>query len=265
MTAPATPAASAPVEATGESPRACREFVYAHYEETHRVYGDAKVAASPGRRRQIALALGKWLPADRAARILDFGCGDGTLLSIAERLGYERLHGVDASPGLIRLARKATRAELSLGDGLDYLARAAPGSFEAIVAFDVLEHLTRDELLAWARQASRVLAPNGVAIIHVPNGASPFVGRTLWGDLTHERAFTAHSLGQLLRPLGFLDGAAHEDRPPAHGLKSGTRALLWRLARALAVGWLAVETGVARGHVLTINLFYVARKTPPAV
>jgi SAM-dependent methyltransferase len=258
MTGPAMECAS------GEDSRACREFVYAHYETTHRVYGDAQVAATPGRRRQIARALDKWLPADRAARILDFGCGDGALLSIAEELGYSKLHGVDASPGLLGLAAKATRAELTLGEGLDYLAHAAPGSFEAIVAFDVLEHLTRDELLAWAREASRVLAPSGVAIIHVPNGASPFVGRTLWGDLTHERAFTAHSLGQLLRPLGFLDGAAHEDSPPAHGLKSGARALLWRALRLLVVGWLAIETGVARGHVLTINLFYVARKAPPA-
>ncbi|HEY1943541.1 MAG TPA: class I SAM-dependent methyltransferase [Roseiarcus sp.] len=240
--------------------QAFRDFVYGNYETTHHVYGVADVAATPGRRRQIAAALRKWLPADRAARILDFGCGDGTLLSIAEGLGYTQLHGVDVSSGLAALARKATRAQVVSGDGFEYLRRAAPLSFDAIVAFDVLEHLTKPELAAWAREAHRVLAPGGVVLLHVPNGCSPFVGRVLSGDLTHERAFTANSLGQLLRPIGFVDGAAYEDPPQPHGLKSFVRTLLWQVIRVTAVGWLAIETGVARGHVLTINLFYVARK-----
>ncbi len=240
--------------------QAFRDYVYGNYERTHHVYGAADVAATPGRRRQIAAALRRWLPADRAARILDFGCGDGTLLSIAERLGYTRLHGVDVSSGLAALARKASSAQVVSGDGFEYLQRLPPLSFDAIVAFDVLEHLTRPELVAWVREAHRVLAPGGVVLLHVPNGCSPFVGRVLSGDLTHERAFTANSLGQLTCPLGFVEGATYEDPPQPHGLKSFVRAILWQAVRVMAVSWLAIETGVARGHVLTINLFYVARK-----
>jgi len=249
-------------DTTGE-PRSFRDFIYGSYGDTHHVYGNADAAASPGRRAQIETALRKWLPADRQARILDFGCGDGTLLSIAADLGYSRLYGVDVSPGLARLAAKNTIAQVTSGDGLAFLASLEPRSLGAIVAFDVLEHLTRDELVVWVKQAARLLAPNGVVLIHVPNGCSPFVGRVLWGDLTHEQAFTPHSLGQLFRPAGFVDGTAHEDPPTAHGLKSAVRAGLWKLLRAAAAGWLAIETGVTHGHVMTINLFYVTRKGAP--
>jgi SAM-dependent methyltransferase len=237
-----------------------RSTIYGSYGDTHHVYGDAAVAASRGRRTQIETALLRWLPADRGARVLDFGCGDGTLLSIAEHLGYRRLFGVDVSPGLVTIAGKNTKAQLTTGDGLAYLAAATSETFDAIIAFDVLEHLTRDELISWVTQASRLLAPGGTVIIHVPNGCSPFVGRVLWGDLTHEQAFTPLSLGQLFRSGGFSGGAAFEDPPLAHGLKSKVRALLWKLVRMVAIGWLAVEIGVTGDYVLTINLFYVVRK-----
>ncbi len=245
--------------------QALRSFIYNSYGETHHVYADPAVADSPGRRRQITAALSKWLPAERRARILDFGCGDGALLAVAESLGYSRLHGVDAAQALVAAAARKTSATLCCQDGLAYLREAEAESFDAIVAFDVLEHLTRDELVAWVVGVERLLAPGGGVIVHVPNGCSPFAGRVLWGDLTHERAFTPHSLRQLLHPPAFVDGAAHEDSPVARGAASWLRAQLWKALRGAAVAWLAVETGVFRDQVLTVNLFYTARKAgrPP--
>jgi 2-polyprenyl-3-methyl-5-hydroxy-6-metoxy-1,4-benzoquinol methylase len=247
-----------------DRPQAFRDFIYRNYGETHHVYANAAVADSPGRREQITAALRKWLPQDRSARILDFGCGDGALLAVAESLGYTRLCGVDAVRTLAEAASRRTTADVMCADGLAYLREAAAESFEAIVAFDVLEHLTRDELVAWVTEVERLLTPGGGVILHVPNGGSPFVGGVLWGDLTHEQAFTPHSLGQLFHAAGFLDGVAYEDQPIARGAKSWLRAQLWKALRAAALAWLAVETGVVRGRVLTINLFYTARKAGAA-
>ena len=68
-----------------------RGYIYASYAETHAVYGDPAKSASPGRRAQLETALRRWLPSRRDARILDFGCGDGALLSVAKALGYTAL------------------------------------------------------------------------------------------------------------------------------------------------------------------------------
>jgi SAM-dependent methyltransferase len=238
-----------------------REFIFGNYATTHHVYSDAAVAHRDGRREQIRSLLACHLPANRRSRILDLGCGDGLLLSIAEELGYTNLFGIDLVKGLVDIAQAQTRARIEQGNGLEYLKKAVDRSFDAIIAFDVIEHLTRPELLEWSEQISRVLAPAGRLLIHVPNGDSPYHGRVRWGDLTHELAFTTKSLEQLLRPLGFDHFSAWEDAPIAHGFKSTIRAILWKVIRVLPVARLAVETGVMHGHVLTINLFFSADKS----
>jgi SAM-dependent methyltransferase len=67
------------------------------------------------------------------------------------------------------------------------------GSLDAVIAFDVLEHFGRDELIPLVDAVHRVLRPGGRWIIHVPNGESPFFGSIRYGDLTHELAFTRQS------------------------------------------------------------------------
>jgi 2-polyprenyl-3-methyl-5-hydroxy-6-metoxy-1,4-benzoquinol methylase len=237
-----------------------REFIYGSYELTHHVYSDQTIAATPGRLAQIREVLSRQLPENRQAKILDFGCGDGLLLSIAEQLGYSNLYGVDVAAGLVKIAQSRTKASIEFCNGLEYLKRAADQSLDVIIAFDVIEHFTRPELLEWSRQVFRVLRPNGRLLVHVPNGASPYYGKIRWGDLTHELAYTPTSLEQLLKPLGFHRFSAWEDAPVAHGLKSTIRAVLWKIVRAWDVFRLAIETGATRGHVLTINFFMAADK-----
>ena len=98
-------------------------------------------------------------------------------------------------------------------------------------------------------------------IIHVPNGESPFGGRSRFGDFTHEQAFTRGSLTQLLLASGFATVACYEDAPAAHGAKSRLRALLWRLIRLALRLYLAVETGdTGRNAIFSQNLLAVAVK-----
>lgn len=141
-----------------------------------------------------------------------------------------------------------------------FLKSKPASTFETITAFDVFEHFTRPELLDACREIHRVLKPDGRLLIRVPNGASPFCGVIFAGDLTHERPYTRASLAQVLAPLGFEDLQARELRPVRHGLKSTLRAILWSIMRAGAVLWIAAETGVIRGHILSANIFVTARK-----
>jgi hypothetical protein len=147
------------------------------------------------------------------------------------------------------------------GDVLQVLKSFSAESQDVVVAFDVLEHFTKDELLGCLDQVWRVLKTGGKCIIHAPNGASPFCGRIRYGDLTHELAVTQEALTQVCRACGFSRIFCYEDEPVPHGVKSGIRWLLWKGIRGLWRCYLAVETGAwDPGMIFSQNLFCVAIK-----
>jgi 2-polyprenyl-3-methyl-5-hydroxy-6-metoxy-1,4-benzoquinol methylase len=237
-----------------------KAFIYGSYHRTHKDYGDSFEDVPEGRYHVLRHLLGPVLPSDKAASILDYGCGDGQVLAVLQGLGYTSLHGIDLSEALLAVAGRRAKAELHHGNGLEYLSASAEATFAVIIAFDVLEHLTRPQLLRTCREMARTLKPGGSLLLCVPNGASPLHTHVLWGDLTHERAFTETSLRQVLVPLGFEMIEAAEIAPVAHGWKSGLRAVLWKIVRSSMVFVSAVEGGSFRGHILTTNLFLKARK-----
>jgi SAM-dependent methyltransferase len=212
------------------------------------------------RRPHLRALVRRHFPDDRAAAILDLGCGHGALLHFAAEAGYRNLAGVDASPEQVAAAHRLGLSQVRQGDLMAALKALPDASQDVVVAFDVVEHLARDEALDMADEARRVLKPGGRWIIHAPNGCSPFCGAVRYGDLTHELAFTPQSLAQLALNAGFRSVACHEDAPVVHGVRSFARAALWRALRAALRFYLAVETGSARGAVLTQNLLAVAVK-----
>ncbi len=129
------------------------------------------------------------------AQVLEIGCGAGFFLS---RLGgTHRAFGVDLSWAALRIAASRTGAAaltLASGDNLPYME----GSFDAVVAFDVLEHLAAPERLL--AEASRVLRPGGLLIATTPNLSS------LGARVKGRRAD--------------LDGGAYEQRRP--------QSFMWR-------------------------------------
>jgi 2-polyprenyl-3-methyl-5-hydroxy-6-metoxy-1,4-benzoquinol methylase len=203
----------------------------------------------------------KHFPDDTDARILDLGCGSGTLLYFLREAGYENLSGVDTSPEQIEQARQLGIANVSRADVFTFLQTAADGSYDTVAAFDIIEHLTKPELLHFADEVYRILASGGVWIIHVPNAEGCFGSRVRYADLTHEQAFTPASVEQLARAAGFRSSECFEDAPIAHGLKSMVRLLIWKTGRALLRLFLMAETGdTGRNAIFSQNLLALARK-----
>jgi 2-polyprenyl-3-methyl-5-hydroxy-6-metoxy-1,4-benzoquinol methylase len=200
-------------------------------------------------------------PVDRHSAILDLGCGHGALIHFARREGYVNIRWVDRSPEQVGAARRLGIDGVKEGDLLAYLAAQADGSLDVVVAFDVIEHFTRDELPGFVDQVRRVLRSEGRWIIHTPNGESPFSGRMRYGDLTHELAFTRMSISQLLFSSGFSKVQCFEDAPIPHGLKSSGRWLLWQAIRSGLRLYLAAETGDTAGDaIFSQNFLTVAVK-----
>ena len=99
-----------------------------------------------------------WLPASlTGARVLDAGCGTGTLATALAARGA-RVVAVDLSPTLVAIARTRTpprlagRIEYRAGEMLD----ATLGAFDHVVAMDSLIHYAeRDAVTAVAALAER--------------------------------------------------------------------------------------------------------------
>jgi SAM-dependent methyltransferase len=199
-------------------------------------------------------------PADRDSRILDLGCGHGSLVFFARQAGYRYAEGVDRSPEQVAEARRLGIDGVREGDLMETLAALPEGSQRTIVAFDVIEHFTREELLPFVDAVHRALAPGGQWLIHTPNAESPFFGRIRYGDITHEQAFTVTSLNQLLRASGFASIRCYEDTPIVHGVASAGRWIVWKALRAILRTYLLAETGAAGSGVLSQNMLAVAVK-----
>lgn len=200
-------------------------------------------------------------PADRDTAVLDVGCGHGALIHIARQLGYRSVRGVDGSSEQVAAARRLGIKGMEENDLREVLRAQTDASLDVVVAFDVIEHFTREELLPFVDQVHRVLKPGGRWIIHVPNGESPFGGRMRYGDLTHEMAFTRTSLSQLLLSSGFSGVRCFEDAPVVHGAKSALRWLLWKGFRGTLRFYIAAETGDAGNeHIFSQNMLAVATK-----
>jgi 2-polyprenyl-3-methyl-5-hydroxy-6-metoxy-1,4-benzoquinol methylase len=200
-------------------------------------------------------------PPDQGAAILDIGCGHGAILSFARQAGYHNTVGIDWSASQVAEAERRGITGIIEGDVLQVLESFAAASQDVVIAFDVIEHFTKDELLFCLDQIYRVLKTGGKLIIHAPNGDSPFCGHIRYGDFTHELAVTRESLTQLCQVCGFSRIACYEDQPAPHGIKSGIRWLLWKVIRGVLSFYIAVETGVLNsGMIFSQNLFCIATK-----
>ena len=193
-----------------------------------------------------------------AGLILDIGCGQGELVRQLIADGYDAA-GIDISPEQVAIADEAGPEQVLLGDYHDLLVDRS-GHLAAVIATDLLEHLTKPEVIRTFDTVLAALVPGGVFVARVPNAVSPFGGSIRYGDFTHESWFTARSVRQLARAAGFHSVEVRSCPPPVHGLTSALRAGIWSLFSLLYHAALAAETGQLRGHIVTQNLTFVATK-----
>ena len=111
---------------------------------------------------------------DRAApsagdRILDYGCGDGTLLGVIQRrLGRQtpELHGFDPNPLAITLA-DAILKERGVPATLHQTSAALPERyFDRVICTEVIEHASSPSSLL--SDFARVLKPGGRLVVTTP-------------------------------------------------------------------------------------------------
>jgi len=98
-------------------------------------------------------------------RVLDVGCGTGTLVTMIKTACPEaRVAGVDGDPKALAVARRKTSragVDAELDEGLAYALPYADASFDRVFSSLVLHHLTRDHKERTLAEILRVLVPGG--------------------------------------------------------------------------------------------------------
>lgn len=153
-----------------------------------------------GRRALLERLIRRHLPAGPAPAILDFGCGTGgNALTYA---AFGPVVGIEPDRNALRFA--TARPPAARPHGITYaraVGTALPlrgGSFDLVVASEVLEHVADDG--AAAREIARVLKPGGVFVFSVP--AHPWLWSAHDEALWHQRRYRRPELVRLLVSAG---------------------------------------------------------------
>lgn len=144
-------------------------------------------------RRELIAGLTHMYP--KSSRVLEIGCAGGYLLQALKENGFENISGIDVSHEAVSLC-VARGLDVRIGDGKD--AVFPDGSFDVIVASDVLEHIRDDR--AAVRAWSRMLSPAGVLICLVPAFGFLWSGHDVANH--HERRYRRKHLIDLVLRAG---------------------------------------------------------------
>ncbi|NTV74531.1 MAG: class I SAM-dependent methyltransferase [Holophaga sp.] len=135
--------------------------------------------------------------------ILDVGCGRGDLLELFKTAGW-RVKGTQVSRTAAEAARRLRGIDVAVGE-LPELG-LAPGSFDVITFFHVLEHLADPG--SYLACAHGLLAKEGLLVVEVPNfrtwGFRILGRRNLCFDHPHHLHFlTPEAMAALVARCGF--------------------------------------------------------------
>lgn len=128
---------------------------------------------------QRRVGLGVYDTKRKISRILDAGCGNGRHLLFFAEQGYE-VYGMDISKEAIEiaeawLAEKNLKANLKVG-GLEKLPYG-DAFFDAVVSFEVLDHLLFPAAKKAIEEMKRVLLPGGYLFVSLRSVESSECGR----------------------------------------------------------------------------------------
>jgi 2-polyprenyl-3-methyl-5-hydroxy-6-metoxy-1,4-benzoquinol methylase len=187
-------------------------------------------------------------------RILEIGCGIGTVVSELAKQGYD-VTGTDISQVAVEYGRAKygnIRLEVQPAEELAF----QDSSFDVVLSFDLFEHIARVD--RHIDEVHRVLKPAGLYLFQTPNKLSSAISETLvHKSLKWRRAHPSlHTPGQLRRRLarhGFETRFVKMDQRNEYMLSKLERlGPLARFAKRIDFTKLPL--------VLQINLYVIARK-----
>lgn len=132
----------------------------------------------------------------RGADVLEIGFGAGHFVAWAQE-EKARIHGTEIQESLCAAAREAGIPVLPAA--LQEAAESHREAFDTVVALDVFEHLTPEEVTQALHAVERMLRPGGRVLLRFPNAQSPFGLAPQYGDPTHRSALSRGVIERLMQ------------------------------------------------------------------
>jgi 2-polyprenyl-3-methyl-5-hydroxy-6-metoxy-1,4-benzoquinol methylase len=190
---------------------------------------------------------------DQELSVLDFGCGPGYIWDHLQSLGARwKYTGIDFSADAVsQLERKAITSARFVG--AHHITRLPtflpPGSFDAILLFEVLEHLSDTYLEETVEEVGRLLKDGGVLVVSTPNEERlsdaekycPECG-AIFHEWQHVRSWSLSMLSKYIEEFGFRI-VTHEE------LDFSATGLLHKIIRGIKI---ILNKEVKRPHLIAV-------------
>ena len=152
--------------------------------------------------------------------LLDIGCGRGEFLELCRENGLAA-RGVDLNPQMVAECRELD-LEVAEGDALEYLRSLPDASLGGILAAQLIEHLTVDDLVELVSLCAAKLRPGGALVAETinPTCLTTFSG-AFYLDLTHQKPIHPEAVRFLWQwaGLGEVEVLYLSPYPPEHRLE----------------------------------------------
>lgn len=193
-------------------------------------------------------------------RIYEIGFGNGALAGYLRSVGGVYL-GSELNVTLVERA-KVFGLDVFVGGMKQALALDKQGTFDLVIAFDVLEHFDVLDIKSFLLEAGELLRPGGVVLARVPSGDSPFGRAIFHGDITHRTALGSSAVRQFASQTGFEVIDVGPPRFPVFGLGliRAVRRTGVRLAQAVFARVINFVFHDGQPRVITANLVFVLKK-----
>lgn len=192
-------------------------------------------------------------------RVYEIGFGNGAFAGYVTADGG-RYVGSELNDTLVERARKFG-LNVFHGGIKQVLNEHKLASFDAVVAFDVLEHLDVAQIKSFLLDAGELLRPGGIVLARVPSGDSPFGRGIFHGDVTHRTALGSSAVRQLAAQTGFEVADIGPPRLPMFGL-GAVRAIRRggiQLAQGMIARFINVVFHDGQPRVITPNMVFVLK------
>jgi hypothetical protein len=119
---------------------------------------------------------------NKSSKVLEVGFGNGGFLAFGKMKGWQ-IYGTELNQELIRKAKHSKFRVYNYNKTKVF----KNNTFDLVIALDVLEHISNEDLPLFFNDVSRILKKNkGFFIARFPNGDSPFSLPLQNGDITHK-------------------------------------------------------------------------------
>ena len=199
--------------------------------------------------------LSVYLPSDRQARILDYGCGWGQFLWWVRDKGYSSAEGIDVGVDQIEFCSSLGLQVYEVDNTLSYLEQR-PAIYDLVVMNHVIEHVPAVEALDILKTIHYSMRNGARIIVQTPNMSSISANFSRYIEITHVTGYTENSLIEALELANFSEVKAFGGKSL---MRLSPKRLAWLFAQAISrVIWrtmLVAELGTDVPRILDKNLF----------